>query len=148
MFRDDASQHHQFELPSYLPSCRGIDMNHQIYNMVCRSVLCRNPLSLSCLLVFVLLILPGCGLRQDISLIDHNQAPILTSIQITPSDIDLPFGLTQQFTATGSFSDGSTQDLTSLARWVSSSPHVANINSNGLAMTVGVGTSSITAAAG
>ncbi len=123
-------------------------MNHQVYNLLCRFVLHRNLRSLSCLLVFVPFILSGCGSRQDISLIDHDQAAILTSIQITPSDINLPPGLTQQFTATGSFSDGSAQDLTNFVTWVSSSPHVAKINSDGLAMTVGAGVSSITAAAG
>ena len=73
---------------------------------------------------------------------------MLTSIQITPSDIELPLGLTQQFTATGSFSDGSAQDLTNLVSWVSASPSVAEINSNGLAMTVSAGANSITAASG
>jgi len=123
-----------------------IDMSHQLHNLVCRSVLYRNPRSLLCLLVFALFILSGCGLRQDTSLIDNDQAAILTSIQITPSDIDLPLGLTQQFTATGWFSDGSAQDLTNLVTWVSSSPHVVKINSNGLAVTAGAGASNITAA--
>ncbi len=134
-----------------VPDCQQedqIDKSYQLYNLLCRSVLYRNPRSLSCLLVFALFILSGCGLRQDSSLIDHDQAAILSSIQITPSDIDLALGLTQQFTATGSFSDGSAQDLTNLVTWVSSSPLVVKINSNGLAMTVGAGASSITAAAG
>src|SRR5690242_6524129 len=90
-----------------------IDMSHQFYNnLLCPFVLYRNPLNLSCLLVLVLFILLGCGLSQDITLIDHHQPAILTSIQINPSEIDLPLCLIQQFTATGSFSDGSSQDLT------------------------------------
>ena len=134
----------------YLPVSNKIkiDMSHQLYSQLYLPFLYRSPSSLLCLLVFVLLMLPGCGLRQDISLIDRDHAATLTSIQITPSDIDLPLGLTQQFAATGSFSDGSTQDLTNLATWVSSSPLVAKINSSGLAMTVGVGRSTIIASAG
>jgi alpha-L-rhamnosidase len=112
------------------------------------TVLYRSPRSLLCLLAFVLLISSGCTMSPHISVIDHDQAAILTSIQITPSDIDLPLGLTQQFAATGSFSDGSAHDITKLVAWISSSPPVAKINSIGLAMTVSPGASTITAAAG
>jgi len=40
---------------------------------------------------------------------------------------------TQQFTATGTFSDGTTMNLTNLVQWTSSNTSIATINSNGLA---------------
>jgi hypothetical protein len=43
--------------------------------------------------------------------------PDLQSISITPTKVALPQGTTQQLTATGAFSDGTTQDLTKLATW-------------------------------
>jgi len=52
-------------------------------------------------------------------------APTLTSIAVTPSAPTLAVGATQQFTATGTYSDGSTQDLTPQVTWASSSPAVS-----------------------
>lgn len=40
---------------------------------------------------------------------------------------------TQQFTANGTFSDGSTQNLTNVVQWTSSNTSVATINNNGVA---------------
>jgi len=60
--------------------------------------------------------------------------------------------LTQQFAATGTFSDGSTQDVTLNAHWSSSSASVATIANApsvaGLANCIAVGTSTITANSG
>ena len=123
-------------------------MSQQVHNLLCPFVPHRTLRRLLCLLVLILFIFLSCGLSQDISriaVVDHDQPTILTSIQIIPSEIDLPLGLTQQFTVTGSFTDGTSQDLTNLVSWVSSSPHVAKINSNGLVVTVGAGASKITA---
>src|SRR5207245_2393393 len=55
--------------------------------------------------------------------------------------------LTQQFTATGTFSDNSTQVLGN-AVWASGTATVATISSTGLATTVGTGTSTISATSG
>lgn len=43
--------------------------------------------------------------------------PVLESITVTPATLELPVGLTQQYTATGNFSDGSTNDLTASVNW-------------------------------
>ncbi|HEY1547350.1 MAG TPA: Ig-like domain-containing protein [Kofleriaceae bacterium] len=63
----------------------------------------------------------------------------LVSIAITPADPSLALGLTQQFTATGTFSDSSTQDLTTQVTWTSSDPTIATIAGTGLATSVAVG---------
>src|SRR5207249_3669841 len=76
----------------------------------------------------------------------------LVSIAVTPTNPGLPLGLTQQFTATGTFSDSTTQDLTTQVTWSSSSTAVATISnaggSQGLATSVAAGTTTITATLG
>jgi trimeric autotransporter adhesin len=69
----------------------------------------------------------------------------LTSLTITPIDPSIPLGSSQRFTATGNFSDGTTENLTNQATWTSSSVSVATIGVNGLANTVTTGTTTITA---
>ena len=74
----------------------------------------------------------------------------LNSIAITPNPPpSIGVGATEQFTATGTFSDGSTQNLTSSATWVSSMPGLATISNatatRGLATGVAAGTTTITA---
>jgi len=52
----------------------------------------------------------------------------LVSLAVTPSTVSVPAGLTQQLTASGTFSDGTTQDLTAQAAWSSSAPQVADVS--------------------
>ena len=77
---------------------------------------------------------------------------VLTSVTVTPADPSIALGKTQQFTATGTFSDGKTQNITSSASWSSSNVLVSTISntagSNGLAASVGVGSTTITATSG
>ena len=72
-------------------------------------------------------------------------APVLVSIAVTPVNPSLAAGKQQQFTATGTDSDGSHQDLTSSAAWTSSVPAVATIDRAGLAIAVAVGSTTIQA---
>jgi hypothetical protein len=74
-----------------------------------------------------------------------NTAPPLTSIAITAPSASLPKGATEQFTATGTYSDGSTANITSQVTWVSSVPANATISATGLATAVAVGNTSISA---
>jgi trimeric autotransporter adhesin len=69
----------------------------------------------------------------------------LTSLTITPGNPSVPLGSSQRFTATGNFSDGTTENLTNQATWTSSDVSVASIGINGLANTVAAGTTTITA---
>ena len=75
-------------------------------------------------------------------------APVLSSIAVTPANPSIAKGATQQFTATGTYTDGSAQNLTSTVAWSSSNTTVATINSAGLATSVTTGTSTIQAALG
>ena len=72
----------------------------------------------------------------------------LVSIAVTPATASIPQGLTQQYSATGTYSDDSTADITTDVTWISSVTSVATINSSGLATGEGDGTSIITATLG
>ena len=76
----------------------------------------------------------------------------LDSIDVEPAVPSIPVGVPQPFTATGIFSDGTTQDLTAVVTWSSSSPGVATISdaagSKGLAVAIAPGSATITAALG
>ena len=72
-------------------------------------------------------------------------APILQSITVAPPTPSIAAGFTQQLTATGTYSDGSTADLTSTATWQSSTAAVATVNSTGLAQGLTVGSATIAA---
>ena len=75
-------------------------------------------------------------------------APVLISIAVTPADPLIASTTTQQFTATGTFSDSSTQNLTGSVTWSSSNTAAATITSTGLATGVATGISTIQATAG
>ncbi|HJV64810.1 MAG TPA: Ig-like domain-containing protein [Geomonas sp.] len=76
----------------------------------------------------------------------------LQSITITPVNGSIALGTTQQFVATGTYSNNFTQDLTQYVTWISSDPGVASISNfkteRGLASALKVGTTNITAALG
>ena len=75
-------------------------------------------------------------------------AAVLTSIAVTPANPSVSAGQTEQFTATGTYSDNSTQNLTSSVTWASATPTVASISSTGLAQSLATGTTNITATLG
>jgi hypothetical protein len=78
-------------------------------------------------------------------------AATLVSLVITPANPILAFGAVKQLTATGTFSDNTTQNMTTSVIWGSSVPSVATISntgSNGLAASVGAGITTITAVFG
>ena len=72
----------------------------------------------------------------------------LVSIAVTATSYSITKGTSEQFTATGTYSDGSTQNITSTVTWSSLTTSVATITSGGMATAVGVGTSSIKAVSG
>lgn len=79
----------------------------------------------------------GCG--DDI---------LLVSLAITPDAPTVNEGSTQQFTATGTFSDSTTSTTVAGLQWTSSATTVATIDANtGLASCLIPGTSTITATA-
>jgi len=74
--------------------------------------------------------------------------PSLTSIAVSPANVSISPGLTQQFKATGTYSDSSTKDLTGTAMWSSSAMTVATVSASGLASGMSTGTATISASSG
>ncbi len=72
-------------------------------------------------------------------------AATLQSIAVTPANPSIGKGLTQQFTATGTYSDTSTANVTAPVTWNSSEYGRGDHYGAGLATGVAVGTSNITA---
>ena len=67
-------------------------------------------------------------------------APVLQSIALTPATVSLlSSGQTAQLKATGTLSDGTTQDLTTTATWFSSALAVATVSNTGLATAMASG---------
>jgi uncharacterized protein YjdB len=73
----------------------------------------------------------------------------LASLALAPAATSLPVGLTEQLSATGTFTDGSTQDLTAQVSWLSSDDAVAATSnapgSEGLVSAVSPGSAIVTA---
>ena len=74
--------------------------------------------------------------------------PTLSSISVSPLNVLLSVGATQQFTATGTYSDSSQGNVTSSAAWTSSDNTVATVSTAGIATGVAEGPATIQAAVG
>jgi hypothetical protein len=76
-------------------------------------------------------------------------ASSLVALAVSPTNPTIQPSKTQQFTATGTFGDGSSKDVSTTVTWKSSATDVATINSSGLA-TAGttLGSTTITASSG
>ena len=68
-----------------------------------------------------------------------------TALAISPSNGSLPIDVSQQFTATATFSDGTSQDVTNVVSWSSSASSVASITVSGLVTAKNLGTTNISA---
>jgi 6-phosphogluconolactonase (cycloisomerase 2 family) len=69
----------------------------------------------------------------------------LSSIAITPVSPSIAAGTTQQLTATGTYSDKTTKDISSQVTWASATMTVATVSTAGLATSIKAGTSVVTA---
>ncbi|WP_410209230.1 Ig-like domain-containing protein [Aquirhabdus sp.] len=71
-------------------------------------------------------------------------AAVLQSLKLQPPSTSVAAGLTQQFTVSGIYSDGTTLNLSNLT-WSSSNTAIATVNTSGLVTTKIPGTSTISA---
>jgi Bacterial Ig-like domain (group 2) len=69
----------------------------------------------------------------------------LSSIAVSPSTANLPIGESQQYSASGTYTDGSAGDLTSTVTWSSSAPTIAAVSTGGLVSGLATGTTTISA---
>jgi hypothetical protein len=103
-------------------------------------MLTAGKLATAVLCVVLVAMFASCG--------SSNTGPTLTSIDISPISPTIAVSATQQFKATGHFSDNTTSDLTTNANWSSSLTRVATIQMfgthPGLATAVATGQTTIT----
>lgn len=104
-------------------------------------MMCRT-LMWSLLVVFFAFPLAACGGGGGAG------GATLTSIAITPTVVMLAVGGAQQFVATGTYSDGSTQNLTACDTWSSSDTAVGTISTLGTFTAIAAGSTTITASKG
>lgn len=71
--------------------------------------------------------------------------PTLTTITVTPATPSVIAGDTLQLTATGSYDDGSTKNISGSVTWTTSDNGVATVSSAGLLTGVAEGTATLTA---
>jgi uncharacterized protein YjdB len=69
----------------------------------------------------------------------------LASIAVTPSPGEANIGQTQQFTAMGTYGDGTQEDITNSVLWTSSDTAIATVDAAGLATAIAAGQVTITA---
>ncbi len=71
--------------------------------------------------------------------------PTVKSIAVSPNPASFAMGATKQFTATATYMNGTTADITSTAIWTVANDFVATIKPSGLATAVASGSSTVTA---
>ena len=94
------------------------------------------------------LALAGCGGGGGGSSTPPPPAVTLSSIAVTPATATVAIAGTQQLTVTGSYSDGSTKDLTGSSTFAASPSGVVSVSTGGLVTGVAAGTATITASSG
>src|ERR1700736_1323988 len=87
----------------------------------------RKAMKAALLLCFAGLI-AGCGFSSNSISIVGPTPPTLTSISVAPANLTLHVGSTRQFIATGTYNDGSQQDITASVAWSSTAAAVASIS--------------------
>jgi hypothetical protein len=73
---------------------------------------------------------------------------VLVGIAVNPQQASLPLGESESLIATGTFSDGHSQNLTQLVVWSSSASAIASVSSAGAVLAKAVGQSMLTASVG
>ncbi|HLW89438.1 MAG TPA: Ig-like domain-containing protein [Terriglobales bacterium] len=85
------------------------------------------------------------GMRGSATLNVTTTTASLTSISVLPANATIVVDASQQFTATATYADGSTANVSATASWTVASPAVATITSSGLATGTTAGSKMVTA---
>ena len=85
------------------------------------------------------------ALYQQIASEAKSSGPTLNSIALTPTNQSISSGSQESFSATGTYSNSSSLNITGQVRWASSNPAVATISTRGLAFAVNPGSTTISA---
>jgi len=112
----------------------------------------RLKLALCTLAVLLVSSLIGCGSGSSSSFNTppppSSPQPSLVSITVSSSSSSLAVGKSEQLTATGKYSDGSSKNVTSKVTWSSSSSAIATVSSSGVVTGIKGGTVTISAKEG
>ncbi len=103
----------------------------------------RRLLSVLFCLFSLSLLIANMGCRGLVS--SNSAPPTLTSVSVTPSSASILVGATKQFTATATYSNGSTANVSSTASWTNAPASVATTSSSGLATGVTAGSTMVAA---
>jgi hypothetical protein len=90
----------------------------------------------------------AAGSPQNVSLSGTGKAAVLVSIAITPSSSTVPVGGTVQLTATGTYSNNTTKNLSTSVTWAASPQSIASISTAGLATGLAAGSATVSATLG
>jgi len=82
---------------------------------------------------------------QVVSLAGTGTGPVLISIAVTPANSALFLNAVQQFTATGTYSNQTTKNLSTTVTWTTTPTGIVSINTSGLATCLAVGRAEVTA---
>jgi hypothetical protein len=102
----------------------------------------------------VLAVAPGStSISASLGAIGSSPSPVtvssanLVSIAVTPANPTVPLANSQQLIATGTFDDGTTENLSSQVTWTTANPHslVARVSATGMVTGLGLGTETVTA---
>ena len=90
----------------------------------------------------------GTNYWVDVVFRPDGPAPTPASVTVSPAGPSIATGATQQLSATATYDDGTTQNVTSEVTWSSSSSAVATVSSAGLVTAISPGTATVTALQG
>jgi len=93
------------------------------------------------LAIAILLTVAGCGQFFP-------GGNTITALQVTPSNASVQPGVTKQYTATATYGNNSTGDVTTQVTWSTSPTNIATINSAGLLTAATLGTATVKAQSG
>lgn len=85
------------------------------------------------------------NVSESIGVVSASAPVVLKSIAVTSAAASNAKGLSAQLTATGFYSDGSSQDLTAVVAWTSANTNLVTVDASGKAKGVGKGAATITA---
>jgi len=74
-------------------------------------------------------------------------AALLTAIAVTSDKTTMPLGTAQQMTATGTYTDGSSHNLTNSVSWFSASDQIVSVSNRGVAQARALGSTAVSAIA-
>jgi hypothetical protein len=86
------------------------------------------------------------GMSSSVTLTVTGAVPV--SIGLSPTNVSLAQGTSEQLAAQVTFSDGTLQDDSATAEWTSSDRTIADVSVSGLLLAEGIGTATITAKVG